>query len=218
MLDSLNQLAFVLRLFFHLLYNPFAWSYDWVAAIVSHGHWVEWTHATLPFLSGDRILELGHGPGHLQVSLNQRGWEVIGLDRSPAMGRLAQRRLRKASLPDRLVKAEAQSLPFATGAFDQIVATFPTEYLFQSQTLAEIRRVLRPAGLLVVLPVAWIGKRSRLDRGLEKVYRITHQAPDKTDARWSDSMVEIFQRAGFSTRSEKITLGSSEIYLLLASV
>lgn len=216
--DGDNLLAIILKIFFHLLYNPFAWSYDWVAAIVSHGRWIEWTHATLPFLSGDRILELGHGPGHLQVVMSQQSWQVFGLDRSQAMGRLARQNLHKAGHPRRLVNGEAQRLPYATAAFDQIVSTFPSEYLFQSQTLAEIRRVLRPGGLLVVLPVAWIGKRSRIDRGLERVYRFTHQAPDKNDIHWNNRMIEIFQQAGFSARSETISLGSSNIYLVLAYV
>jgi ubiquinone/menaquinone biosynthesis C-methylase UbiE len=211
-----NPLAFFLKFFFHLLYNPFASSYDRVAAIVSRGRWIRWTYATLPYLTGERILELGHGPGHLQKAMNERGWQVFGLDLSQSMGRLAQQQLIQANQPHRLVRGTARYLPFPTAAFDQIVATFPSEYLFQSQTLAEIRRVLCPGGLLVVLPVAWIGRGSSVERGLESLFRVTHQAPERTDEQWKIRMLEPFKQAGFEVRSETVTLNTSEIFILLA--
>lgn len=213
-----NLLKFFLKLFFYLLYNPFAWAYDWVAAIVSRGRWVEWTYATLPFLSGERILELGHGPGHLQVALNQRGWQVFGLDLSRTMGSLAHHELMLAGHPHRLVRGQARCLPFSANVFDQVVSTFPSEYLFQPETIAEIRRVLSPGGLLVVLPFAWVGHRSRIDRGLEQLFRITHQTPERKDNKWENDMVELFLKAGFDVRTETITLTSSEIFLVLASL
>ena len=75
-----------MRVFFHLLYHPFAFTYDLVAAVVSFGQWKNWGQSILPFIDGTRILELGHGPGHLQRFLldlkldpvaiaNQRRWE-----------------------------------------------------------------------------------------------------------------------------------------------
>lgn len=216
--DVDNLLAYLLKIFFFLLYNPFAWAYDWVASIVSGGRWIEWTYATLPYLEGDRILELGHGPGHLQVSMNQRGWLVFGLDLSRSMGRLAYQRLDRAGQPHRLVRGQAQYLPFSDGVFDQIVSTFPSEYLFQPQTIAEIRRVIRPGGRLVVLPVAWIGHGTRIDRGLEVIFRITHQAPEKKDEQWKIRMVDQFQQAGFNVRTETVIVASSEIFLVMASL
>jgi ubiquinone/menaquinone biosynthesis C-methylase UbiE len=213
-----NLLKLVLKLFFYLLYNPFAWAYDWVAAFVSRGRWVEWTYATLPYLSGERILELGHGPGHLQVAMNQRSWQVYGIDLSRTMGNTSRQKLILAGQAYRLVRGQAQNLPFSADVFDQIVSTFPSDYLFQPETIAEIRRVLSPEGLLVVLPVAWVGRRSRIDRGLESVFRVTHQAPERTDEMWKKRMIEFLLQADFNVRIEKITLASSEIFLVLASL
>ena len=85
----------LLRFFFHLLYHPFAFTYDWVAAIVSVGRWKDWVLSVIPFIEGTRILELGHGPGHLQRVLLSRDLVAVGLDESAAMGRLAQRNLRR---------------------------------------------------------------------------------------------------------------------------
>ena len=66
-------LGWFLRFFFHLLYHQFAWTYDWVAAGVSLGRWNEWVRSILPYMQEGRILELGHGPGHLQAELLKTG-------------------------------------------------------------------------------------------------------------------------------------------------
>ena len=91
MLPSLRR-ALLLRAF-HLLYHQFAWAYDAVSAAVSLGRWCDWGMAALPFLSGPRVLELGHGPGHLLAAMAGGEWRVTGLDLSPQMGFLARRRL-----------------------------------------------------------------------------------------------------------------------------
>jgi ubiquinone/menaquinone biosynthesis C-methylase UbiE len=209
-------LVAVLRFFFYLLYNPLAWSYDWVAAVVSLNQWQAWIRCPLPYLTGERILELGHGPGHLQAAMNQPGRQVFGLDLSRAMGAQAKRKLDRLSLPIRLVRARAQQLPFAANAFNQIVATFPTEYLYQPQTLSEIYRVLAPDGLVVVIPVAWIHRGSRIESSLAWLFQITHQSPPQEDDRWQTRMIKIFQQAGFAVRTQKVPQRSSEVFLLLA--
>ena len=116
----------LLRLFYFLIYHPFAWTYDAVAALVSAGYWRRWVLAMLDEIEGESLLELGHGPGHLQLALHQSGRWALGLDRSRQMGRLASRRLLKQCAPVRLSNAVSQQLPFPTGHFDEVVATFPT--------------------------------------------------------------------------------------------
>jgi len=149
-----------MRAFFYLLYQPLAWSYDLVTTIVSWGRWQKWVECVLPYLDGPTVLELGHGPGHLQVALHQKGIVILGLDLSRQMGRQAYQRLADNQFASRLVRGYAQSLPFAEMNFYQVVATFPTEYIYAEKTLAEVYRTLKPGGTLVVLPVAWItGKR-----------------------------------------------------------
>ncbi len=139
----------LLRLFFYLLYHPFAGAYDLVAALVSFGKWREWVFSVLPYVEGERVLELGHGPGHLQKALQERGCCTFGLDTSRQMGKLALRKLGKSP---RLVRAKAQALPFADESFSCVVATFPTEYILDPSTLEEIQRVLRNGGRVIVLP------------------------------------------------------------------
>lgn len=91
-------LSIILRIFFRLLYQPFAWSYDLVAFIVSLGMWKEWIYTVLPYISGINILELGHGPGHLLKSLSYSPGIIIGLDNSRQMSHIAYRLLKKNNL------------------------------------------------------------------------------------------------------------------------
>src|SRR6266516_4930630 len=83
----------ILRLFFRLLYHQFAFTYDLVAATVSFNRWKSWVMSVIQFIEGKRILEIGHGPGHLQRLLLSRNLFAIGIDESAQMGRLAKRNL-----------------------------------------------------------------------------------------------------------------------------
>jgi SAM-dependent methyltransferase len=117
----------------------------------------------------------------------------------------------------RVVRGMAQQLPFPPNTFDQIVSTFPSEYAFQTQTIAEIYRVLTPGGLLIILPVAWIRRGSSIERSLAWLYEITHQAPPRKDDQWKMEVTAGFRQAGFDVQTETATAASSEIFLVLAS-
>jgi ubiquinone/menaquinone biosynthesis C-methylase UbiE len=170
-----------LRFFFRLLYNEFAWSYDVVAWLVSLGLWKAWGRTTLTHVTGARVLELGHGPGHLLVAMAKRGLAPIGLDVSTHMGRQAHSRLQRSGLTIPLLRAHSQALPFRDGSLDSIVATFPTEFIVDPRTLREVTRALVPGGHLVV--AAWAsfegtGVMTRLLRGLYRVTGQNEPAPD----------------------------------------
>jgi ubiquinone/menaquinone biosynthesis C-methylase UbiE len=166
----------LIRWGFERLYREFAWAYDVVAAAVSGGLWQRWVLATLPFLRG-RVLELGFGPGHLQLAIAAAGrHQSIGLDASPQMRSIACLRLRRAGHPALLAQGIAQQIPFASKSFDTILATFPAEYIADPRTHAELRRVLAPRGQVVILPLAQLD-RSFYTQLVDLAYRLTLQAP-----------------------------------------
>ncbi len=141
--------------FLQWLYAPGAWAYEAVAAGVSWGCWRRWVrHVAHAIPIGSRVLELGYGPGHLQVTLAHQGRLVYGADASLPMARRATRRLRQRGHIPRLVVARAQALPFPNGAFDALVATFPTPYIVAPETVREAARVLRPRGRIYLLLTA----------------------------------------------------------------
>jgi len=197
-----------LRLFFKLLYHQFAFTYDLVAAAVSFNRWKDWTREILPHIEGTRILELGFGPGHLQRLLRRDGWFAVGIDESPQMTRLARRNTNGAA---NLTLGLAQQLPFASGSFDTIVSTFPSEYIFDPRTLAEARRCLMDRGRLTVLPVAM-----PKSRALEWLYKVTGESPSESEEVVKKKLKEPFLRAGFSTEIKIVELRSSRLFIVVA--
>jgi ubiquinone/menaquinone biosynthesis C-methylase UbiE len=208
-----------LRFFFRLLYNQLAWTYDLVAWVVSLGQWNAWTRTALVHLQGERVLELAHGPGHLLVAMAGQDLAPVGLDLSPHMGCLAQRRLRRAGLSVPLVRARAQALPFCDGCFDSAVATFPTQFIVAPDTLSETWRVLRAprraggclAGRLVVVAWARLIGRDPLSRFIGWLYRVTGQGePIPADGEG------LVVKAGFVPRTVWERIGRSEVTLVVA--
>ena len=165
----------LLSLFFHLLYHQFAWTYDFVATSVSLGRWQGWALQAQPFLRG-RVLEIGFGPGHLQVALNQAGLAAFGLDESRQMSRQAACRLRRAklscpprsrlcaklALPRRRIRLRGGHLPLGI-------------YLRSPDTGGNPARA-RPAGQLVIVPSAWITGKGLLERLAAGLFAVTGQA------------------------------------------
>lgn len=198
-----------MRFFFNLLYHPFAFTYDLVAWVVSFGKWKNWVYSVLPLIEGTDILELGHGPGHLQRLLLDRGLSPVAIDESIQMGRLAKRRL---GVNGKLTRGIAQALPYPNETFDTIVSTFPSEYIFDPQTLSEVKRVLRNRGRLIVLPVAF-----PTDGFLKWLYKVTGESPAVLDESIKERLTGPFLQAGFQVDIQFLELQSSQLVILLAS-
>ncbi len=210
----------LLRFFFQHFYHSFAWTYDHVAATVSIGRWNDWVACAIPYVRGDRILEIGHGPGHLQYFLRQRGIGIItGLDESPQMLRLAARRLQDAGYSNlNLSRALAQALPFATCCFDTVVSTFPAEYVFEPRTLQEVRRVITSGGCFVLLPAAWIVGSKTIDKAAAWLFRSTDQAPRFPADELAERLRRGLEEAGFAPEFETVQIRSSEVLVVIAKV
>ncbi len=100
-------------------------------------------------VSGRRILDAGCGSGPLSEALSARGAAVTGFDASTAMVDLARRRLGEDA--DLHVADLGAPLPFADAEFDDVVASLVLHYLEDwAGALAELRRVLKPGGRLMV--------------------------------------------------------------------
>ena len=221
----------LLRFFFHLLYHQFAFTYDLVAATVSLGRWNDWVLSVVPFLEGSRVLEIGHGPGHLQRSLLGRNLFAVGIDASPQMGRLAKRNLTRffhsnihatnnqtpAYTQIRLTRGLSQHLPFRNESFHTLVATFPSEYIFDSQTLIEAQRVLTPNGRFVILPGATILGRGILDRAMALLFRITGETPPNLSEILQERARAPFSTTGFHVEIHELNIRSSLVFILVAT-
>ena len=166
-----------IRFAFDQFYTNFAWTYDAVASAVSFGEWPMWGRQAIQFLPRKgHILEIAHGPGHVHLALREQGFKVAGIDLSRQMGRMAFRRVQDAQgTSPALARASAMQLPFRDEAFVAAVSTFPAGFIFASETLAEVRRVLVSRGRLVIVPAAEVRGRDWGSRFVRFAYQVTGQ-------------------------------------------
>lgn len=210
---AISWVSGLIRFLFNILYHPLAFTYDFVAALVSGGLWKRWVLGTIPLLTGERILELGYGPGHLQKAMRENGLQSFGLDESRQMAAIAGRRLRLAGKPT-ILRAHTQKMPFADHSFDCIVSTFPSEYIFDPDTLSECSRVLRTDGKMVVLLTARIIAGGGWRRVVGWFSRIPFRLPGAFSV--MGKITERFNACGFQASISWIPSLDSELMVVLA--
>ena len=211
----LRALQALPRLFFGLFYHSFAGKYDLVTRVLSMGLWKTWLSITTSYLDGTTILELGSGPGHLQSLLKDNGIKGIGLDESQQMAKLARDRLEKAGHTPNLIRAIGEVIPFQDSTFDLVVTSFPAEFITSQYTLAEVDRVLKDDGYLVILRFAWLSFRQWPHKMITYLFRLVGEAPDPKQPLQLKRLSTPFIKAGFSVEIVQIELESSGMILLL---
>jgi SAM-dependent methyltransferase len=126
--------------------------YRFASTVPFAGQWRTWQRLILPRIRGMDVLELGCGLGDLLVDMLREGYHCRAIEHSPQMVAAARDALRKHNFSQDLVlQGSAQSLPFSKNSFDTVVSTFPSEYIYDPDTISEVERVLRPGGRLIVI-------------------------------------------------------------------
>ena len=114
--------------------------------------WLSWVFDHLDLPPKGRVLKLGCGTGALWLENIHRipaGWDITLSDMSPGMLKDARTNLTGSPRAFRFELIDAQSIPHDDEAFDAVVANhMPYHMRDLDQTLAEVRRVLRPGGRL----------------------------------------------------------------------
>jgi ubiquinone/menaquinone biosynthesis C-methylase UbiE len=206
-------LASLLGKFFNLLYHQLSWIYDFVSTTVSVGMWTDWVFTIIPYLSKQRILELGHGTGHLQKVLLHKKKQIVGIDLSPQMGRICVKKLKNQNLQPKLVNGIAQQLPFPKTSFEQVVSTFPTPFVLAPETIKEVHRVLIPGGEFFIIPEARITGGNIVHKVASWLFKVTGQTSELFETVYEQALISN-NRFDFITSSEIIHLENSKILIL----
>ena len=153
------------------VFDSVASKYDLMNDLMSmglHRAWKAYTVAVANLREGDRVLDIAGGTGDLAKAFSSkvgsRG-RVVLTDINEAMLRQGRDRLIDAGLIVPTVICDAEALPFATGSFDVVSVAFGLRNMtHKDRALAEMNRVLRPGGRLLVLDF------SKIAPPLEKAY------------------------------------------------
>ncbi len=127
--------------------------YRFASTVPFAGQWRVWQRLVLPRVQGHDVLELGCGLGDLLSDMAELGYTCLAVEQSPQMVEAARETLQRRALNKKawVIQGSAQHLPFSNASFDTVVSTFPSEYIYDSDTIAEVDRVLRPGGRLIVV-------------------------------------------------------------------
>ncbi|HSC96607.1 MAG TPA: bifunctional demethylmenaquinone methyltransferase/2-methoxy-6-polyprenyl-1,4-benzoquinol methylase UbiE [Burkholderiales bacterium] len=118
---------------------------------------------------GERVLDIAGGTGDLARLFSRRvgpQGEVVLTDINPGMLQQGRDRLLDAGIVLPLVRCDAEKLPFSADRFDCVSIAFGLRNVTRKlAALAEMRRVLRPGGRLIVLEFskAWAPVRPLYD-------------------------------------------------------
>jgi demethylmenaquinone methyltransferase / 2-methoxy-6-polyprenyl-1,4-benzoquinol methylase len=135
------------------MFDRIAGVYDRMNSVMTAGMHHTWRERAVDLARvgpGSRALDVATGTGDLAIALSRRGADVVGLDFSEGMLELARRKAPQL----RFEQGDALALPYADAEFDAVTVGFGARnFADLGRGLAEMARVTRPGGRVVVLEI-----------------------------------------------------------------
>ncbi len=141
----------------------------------------------------DTVLDLACGPGLVACAFAHQAGQVIGMDLTPAMLEQAAKRQQEQGLINLAWQlGDVQTLPYADNSFSLVLTRYSFHHLLDpQQTLAEMIRVCRPGGRVLVADVALLPEKVAAYDQLE-----TMRDPSHTHALTTVEFSTLFLHSG----------------------
>jgi demethylmenaquinone methyltransferase/2-methoxy-6-polyprenyl-1,4-benzoquinol methylase len=140
------------------MFDTISKNYDGLNRVISFGIDIKWRKKVVEFLSKKKpesILDIATGTGDLAIALVKTGAKkIVGLDISPGMLAVGKEKVKDKNLDTtiEMVVGDSENLAFDDNSFDAVTVSFGVRNFETLETgMAEILRVLKPSGTLVVL-------------------------------------------------------------------
>ena len=153
------------------VFDSVASKYDLMNDLMSmglHRAWKAYTVLVADIREGQRVLDIAGGTGDLAMAFARKvgaSGEVVHTDINEAMLRTGRDRLLDAGVALPTLVCDAEKLPFPDQHFDLVSVAFGLRNMtHKDMALAEMNRVLKPGGKLLVLEF------SKVAKPLEKIY------------------------------------------------
>ena len=196
--------GFTLR--FDRFYTQIARSYDLAVKLLPV--WRRWLSRALPHIEGPRVLEVSFGTGWLLTQYAD-DFETHGVDLNERMLQIARDNMRRAGGTAELRKANVEALPYPTEYFDTVVNTMAfSGYPNGMRAMAELHRVLRPGGRIVLIDVAPPGDGNWMGNALLGIWKRSGDVVR--------DLPELFESFGFGLQEQPIG-GFGSIHLYIAT-
>ena len=140
------------------MFDAISNEYDGLNRVISFGIDIKWRNKVVQIVADTQpknILDIATGTGDLAINLTRtNASQIIGLDISEGMLDVGRQKILKKELHETIdmVVGDSENLPFDNNAFDAITVAFGVRNFENLEIgLAEILRVLKPGGIVVVL-------------------------------------------------------------------
>ncbi|MEY8019595.1 bifunctional demethylmenaquinone methyltransferase/2-methoxy-6-polyprenyl-1,4-benzoquinol methylase UbiE [Muriicola sp. SD30] len=140
------------------MFDAISGEYDGLNRVISFGIDVKWRKKVVGILktkSPDKILDIATGTGDLAINLVETGASrIVGLDISKGMLEVGKTKVVRKKLEGKveMIVGDSENLQFEDNSFDAVTVAFGVRNFENLEKgLAEIYRVLKPEGTLVIL-------------------------------------------------------------------
>ncbi|WP_282051087.1 bifunctional demethylmenaquinone methyltransferase/2-methoxy-6-polyprenyl-1,4-benzoquinol methylase UbiE [Maribacter aquivivus] len=140
------------------MFDTISKNYDGLNRVISFGIDIKWRKKVVEILKKEKpqsILDIATGTGDLAIALVKTGAKkIVGLDISPGMLAVGKDKVtdKKLNSTIEMVVGDSEKLTFEDNSFDAVTVSFGVRNFETLNTgMAEILRVLKPNGTLVVL-------------------------------------------------------------------